>query len=422
MSHARNMLSRLPQLYRDGELVEAILAQPGTQLEILDEEAIEVQRAHWFNTALSLEEAARLAALLDLAPEPWHTLKEFRAWVHSFRDAMVERGTVTKPALQTFITEFVSRAIPGAMLPITEESWTSAPFPGRPAFVENPRRRRVESAPGAGGLQPLHQFTITQRGLDETRAAFLLTGLPGAPECVPVIANLSTGQALIFLGNIRPGERLWLRPTPEGFMEARLEDRDVTERLRSLSNLTPGQPWAPADVEKPARAFRLPRGANDLWFLPVAHFNEPGLDRFLFALADLLLQQGSFDESRFDHALFRQEPAVLLRVTWIETEPASFEIQLPGESLGHAPAQLNTAEEQRERVRFSLEASVRRLKAAGVRSAVPLRAHTETQGQMDRLAAVLPLVVREIAPTGVDALPEAGGLFSVTEFENSTFR
>jgi hypothetical protein len=35
---------------------------------------------------------------------------------------------------------------------------------------------------------------------------------------------------------------------------------------------------------------------------------------------------------------------------------------------------------------------------------------------------VLPLVVREPGPTGADRLPDAGGLWEVTDFDESTFR
>src|ERR1044071_5189613 len=97
------MLSRLPQLYRDGELVRDTLELPALQIEIFDQYAREVQRAHWFDTTLELEEAARLAALLDIAPEPWQTLGTFRAWVRALRDARLLYGAVTPRALQTFV-------------------------------------------------------------------------------------------------------------------------------------------------------------------------------------------------------------------------------------------------------------------------------------------------------------------------------
>jgi hypothetical protein len=53
---------------------------------------------------------------------------------------------------------------------------------------------------------------------------------------------------------------------------------------------------------------------------------------------------------------------------------------------------------------------------------VRLRPFTETQRQSDFLTAHTPLRHSEIGPTGADALPDPGGLFGVTRYENSTFR
>lgn len=424
MGHTEDMLNRLPHLYRDGELLRQILALPAVQLEILDEDRIEVQRSHGFDAVLELEDAAKLAAILDFKPEPWQTLPEFRAWVHTLRDAMLERGAVTKAALQEFVTDYVQLYQTAVKItsvpPLTE--WRNTSSTRHPGFVENPLQRREEKAPSIGGIEPLHQFQIEQRGLNETVAGFLLVGLPTAPESVPVIANLASGQALIFLGNIPPGTRLWLRPTAEGGMQAILEGEDVSDRLRSISGLMPGTPWNPSQVEQPARAITLKRGKNDLWFLPVAHFDTLGLDRFLLALADLLLAQGRYDQTQFDHALFYQEAAVMLHLTWLETQPASFEIHLPAGALLNRRNELAASLQERDRLEFSLNQAVQTLKAAGVEGKVILEPFREVQQQGDRLYSVLPPTFREIAPTGADRLPNAGGVFEVTSFEDSTYR
>jgi hypothetical protein len=175
-------------------------------------------------------------------------------------------------------------------------------------------------------------------------------------------------------------------------------------------------------VEQPAQALILQRGKNDLWFLPVAHFDQLGLDRFLLALADLMLRQGRYDETEFDHALFYQDPAVMLRVTWIETRPASFEIHLPAGSLLSSQNTLEQSIEDRDHLGFSLNQAVQNLKAAGVEGSVQMRPFAEIQGQMDHLTAVLPLTHREVGPTGADRLPNAGAIFEVTDFDDSTFR
>jgi hypothetical protein len=235
----------------------------------------------------------------------------------------------------------------------------------------------------------------------------------------------------VFLGAVPVGQRLWIRALDGGSVEASLEGRDVTDRLRTIPVLSPGTPWdEPVDGNwPPAKALRLVRGENDLWFLPVAHFDELGLDRFLLALPDLLLQQGRFDETSFDRSLFYQDPALVLRVSWIETEPASFEIHLPaGGLLGRVHEGETTelararAQADRDHLALSLGDGAQKLKAAGVRASVELDSFSETQRQLDVLRAVMPIVQREVGPSGADRIREAGGVFEVTAFDDSIFR
>jgi ABC-type amino acid transport substrate-binding protein len=159
-----------------------------------------------------------------------------------------------------------------------------------------------------------------------------------------------------------------------------------------------------------------------LWFLPVAHYDMLGLDRFLLALADLALEQGRWDEAILDHAVFYQDAAVNLAASWIESEPASFAVRVPTQSVRRSPLASGTAEEERERLRGAIDLGIKRLKAAGVRSTVQARAFTEVQGQADFLTNVLPLTIKEAGSTGGDSMPEAGGLFDVTGYSDSTFR
>jgi hypothetical protein len=57
-----------------------------------------------------------------------------------------------------------------------------------------------------------------------------------------------------------------------------------------------------------------------------------------------------------------------------------------------------------------------------VRAELALRDFRETQRMGDALVAIQPLVRREIGPTGADAMPDAGGVFGVTTFDDSTYR
>jgi hypothetical protein len=291
-----------------------------------------------------------------------------------------------------------------------------------PVMLDTPPRRQYQRIPLAGGLQPLQSFDLTNAGLDDSRLGLLLTGLPQGPEAVPLVVNVTTGEGLLFLGEVPPGQRLWLRPHPDGTVTAELEKRDVTAQLRSIVNLQPGVPWSPEQLRSPALALTLRSGLNQLWFLPVAHYDQRGLDRFLLALPDLLLRQGYYDEVKFDQALFYQEPAIALQATWVETQPARFSVHLPAATLTHPPGAVQAAIASYEELQASLNQGVAKLKPAGVAASVEFRVFSEIQAQADYMTGVSPLQLQEVGPTGSDRLLEAGGLFSVTEFDDSTFR
>ena len=424
MTHLSEMLSRLPILYRDGALVAEALRIPSLGLDILDEDGVEVQRAHWFDSALELDEAARLAAVLDIPLESWQNLAEYRAWVHALRDAMLQYGAVTVEALENFIRQYARQYQASAQIVAVPqlERWTDKPSTVDPALIENVPVRRFQRIPDLGGVEPLWQFSFDNKGLDPAYLDILMVGLFSGPESVPTLINITTGEALLFLGNVPPGQRLWIDGLSDGGVRAHLERTDVSASLRSVTGVIPGTPWENAQVQTPARALTLAQGRNDLWFLPLAHYDALGLDRFLLALADLAMQQGRYDTATFDHALFYQDPAVSLHVSWVETQPASFRIALPGGALRTATGRTATGVASREELQTSLDVAVNKLRAVGVASTVHIEPFGALQPMTDYLTAVLPITVREAAPMGADQLPDAGGVFGVTPFDESTFR
>lgn len=420
MSRAGAMRERLPALYRDGELVRGVLDQPAIQIEIVDEDAIEVQRAHLFDAALDLDEVVRLAGVLDITPESWDDRDTFRAWVHALRDGLLEHGAVTVAAITSFADDYVrrfQRAVRAEMISL-DGPWETDPRTGR-ALVENPPSPRVQPL---AAIEPLQQTTIFNGGLDRSGLSLLLVGLPSGPEVVPLIANLTTGEALAYRGTIPRGARLWLRAEAGGTATARLEGADVTDRLVSIANVVPGDPWTLADEAAPARALHVDPGSNAIWVLPVARFDLPGLDRALLALADLDLQVGRYDGTRFDHALFELEPAVAGWAAWREAMPAAFDVRLPAGAMTHAPGALDGAAADRAALARGLDRGVGTLRAVGVRHRVSLDVFAEHQPQRDVIAGRLPRTLAEVGPTGADALPDKGGLWQVTDFDESKFR
>ncbi len=413
MKRIDDMASRLPLLYREGPLVTGLLSQPAQQIEIAVEDALEVQRAHFFGDALDFDEVARLAALLDFVPEDWQTLLLFRPWVDSQRDAVIDSGGVTIDALVGFTSSYM-RAFAAA----TGNGYAS----NDPTLVEFPTRRRYARPEVTHDTVPLSRFTITNRGLDASWLSLLYTGLEAGPESMPLLVNLATGDGLLYRGDVAPGQRLWILAGADGSVTAQLERDDVSARLVSISGIVPGSPWSPPQIHTPATALPLLRGENPFWFLPVAHYDERGLDRFLLALADLALACGRWDSATLDHAVFFMEPAVNLRMTWLEAEPASIELGVHVESVLRPPLLPGSADDARDGIVFALDEGVRRLKAAGVRSTVRGLSFSEVQGMTDFITGVLPLRFEEGGSSGGDRLPDKGGQFGVTSFGDSTFR
>jgi hypothetical protein len=343
--------------------------------------------------------------------------------------------------LQNFVAEYLTgyqQTVGTSFMPTvtlrqaSDIIWSSSYAVDTPSFVENPPIRRFQRATSPGGIEPLQQFQIVNKGLDNSEASFLLVGLETGPESVPVIVNLTTGEALIYDGSIGTGQRLWINPDGAGGVQATLERQDVSAKIRSVAGLVPGTPWAATQISSPAKPITIPRGTNDFWYLPVAHYNDPGLDRVLLSFPDLTVTDGRYDSADFDHAIFYLEPAAILTVSWLETQPATVDIALPG-GLMYSPASasadpsavaadLQRQVGERDLLETSLNKGVNRLKAAGVVATVELMPFRERQGSNEYLTSLQPVVVRERAPTGADALVNKGGLFGVTDFDDSTFR
>jgi len=111
-----------------------------------------------------------------------------------------------------------------------------------------------------------------------------------------------------------------------------------------------------------------------------------------------------------------------MRLTWLETEPASIDLQVHTESVYRAVPSPSSAIEARDQIAFALDDGVNRLRAAGVRSTVTALAFSELQPASDFMTGVLPLTVREGGSGGADQLIDNGGLFGKTSWGDSVFQ
>ncbi len=429
MSHAKNIRERLPTLYREGANLERLLSVWALPLEELDQQMRDVQRSHFFNQCVSLDDATKLGEILDIPHEDWQSLREYRLWVHSLRDARLKAGAVTREGIRLFVHQYMEgfQRLKGVRIapPATEFSPTASD--SIPSLVENPPVYRYMRGPTDKGLAPLDRFKVTNNGLTATPIDWILTSFgEEAPEAAPFIMNLTTGNALVFLGAIPTGQRLWIwseKKEDDSFsVKAELEGLDVTDKLRFIEGLVPGDASTAVPAAGDTQPLMLDRGVNEFWFMPLAHYDVPGLDRALFALADLDLKQGVWDETLFDKALFVQQAALTLQMLWVETAPATFSVELPAATMLSEAGELEESLADRERLESSLAEALTRLSAAGVQSGVRLRPNKDQQRMRERLARVLPQTIKERGSIGSDDLPDSGGAFGVTDFDDSVFR
>jgi len=424
----------LPTLYAEGEHVRGFAGTWGTVLDGYDEATAIVQRAHWFDATPDLAEAAALAGLLDIAVEDFHAdLREYRAWVHALVDGAVAVGLVTREAIRVVVDRYGSGFQDAAGIDMfgALRAWPTPEEAGDgrlPELRENPWETRFLRLPETGGWEPLARLTVTNGGLDPAPSAVVLTGTEQGGEYAPLLANRTTGHTIVWRGAIRVGQRLVIAPAAEDRtrLRATLEGVDVSDRLDVYPHLRAAAPddayaadrLGAKDPALPA-AFLAP-GDNEMWFLPLAHFDTPGLSRFLLALADDALRTGRFDQTLYDESLFAQPPRVAASVAWVEAVPASIELVLPGQALLTLPVDTEEGFAARERLAVGLGSALDRCAAAGVATAVVLARHHDAQPSADRLVMTMPATYREVGPVGGDRLVNSEGTFSVTAFDDST--
>lgn len=432
MGRRADLLNRLPDLYREGEMVGRLGAVYGNQFEMLDETARDVRRSHFFSQCLDLEDAAMLGALLDIAPEPFQGLTEYRGWVNGLRGARLKAGSVTREGIRLFTQRYLDAFQAGNRIQVTPITGTLAfeESDDAPALIENPPVAQFVRGPGVDGITPLDQFPLTNNGLDPVPLGMVLTarGAEGG-EFAPMIANLTTGEALVYLGRLEAGKRLFLIPveTEDGYaLQARVENDDVTDQMRLIDPLEPGQADSAVAAAGPLRPLMLNRGENTLWFLPLAHYDVPGLDRALFALAGEGMKQGRWDQTTFyderDHSgsIFVQPAQASLQVAWAETAPATIELRIPTGIMRSDEGQIDAALEDRENLATALDIALTQLSAAGVQATATLARKREHQPMHDSLRFVTPTTFTVGGSTGADSIPDADARYGITKLDDST--
>jgi hypothetical protein len=437
LERLQNLLP-IPYAVAGDAVLTGLLNVFAVEMEVYQEDLDRLRQSHWIRTAYRLEDAAKLAALVGIAPLSWENLDTFRERLLPLVAARLQ-GALGPREIERFVYDYLINCervldclfIPGLQSMSFEDAYH--PPVDRPLFrplalEENPRVERTSATLKArGGQVPcLFRWQEVNRGLEETAPTFKISGLFGGRTSVPVLFNLSTAEMVGYAGTLRFGDLLTIAPGADpvqpGLAQALLNGKDVTPRLFSLRNATLGRPWETSQLDEKPRLPHLARGANDWIFLAVGLYDLKGLNNFFFALAEARLLEGVFDSTFFDQALFPSGPLAQVEMAWEEREPASFEVQVP-RFLVAEPRFLARQPEGHpyELVAQALEASIQDLHAAGVKAEVRLIPFRETQEQAVRVQLPWVWLEPEKGPAGTRDTLDTGGLFGESPLGGSRF-
>lgn len=441
MNYLPRILDSLPPPYtQEGDSVLAgIVNLAALELEALQEDLDRMRQTHWIQTAYRLQDAARLGALLNIAPLSWEGLDLYRQRVLALVVARLH-GALGPRQIREFTYDYLQGCervldatfVPGLQAVSVEEAFQT--HEKRPLFrplrlEECPRRRRTSRALAdrAGRVPYLYRWSESNKGLDDTVAEFYVGGLLQNRTVVPVLVNLTTGDLIGYAGRIPFGQTLCVtRADADGALndralQATLDGFEVTGRMFSVGNFQLGVPFARSQFEPKPLLPRIARGVNDWIFLSVGLYDIRGLDRFFFSMAGKDLHEAVFDETGFDTSLFPSGPVAHLELQWMETEPACFEVHVPRYIVIEPQAAADGPERPFREVADGLVASITDLRAAGVKAAVLFDPFGETQRQ--KVIARLPWKVLdpETGPSGETRALDLGARFGESPLDQTRF-
>jgi hypothetical protein len=441
MSHLSRMLDLLPPPYtvEPDSVLSGLLEVVGLEMDVFQEDLQRYQQSHWVGTVYRLQDLEKIGALMGIARLPWEEFPVYRERLLALVVAL-RQGATGRRQLQQFAFDYLSNVervlesiyLPGLRLCATIEDAYATPdghpqLRGHPQFrplelVENPHRECTSNTLRANNGKAPYLFRWEEQngGLDDTTAEFIVTGmLPGTS--VPILVNQDTGDLIGYKGRLRFGQTLEIRRKSADGADraavATLDGRDATKALFSAHGFQLGVPLAADKLDAAPRLPALVRGRNRWIFLAIGVYDVPGLNRFFFAMPDDELREGVFDETRFDHALFPSGTVAQLRMDWVETEPASFELRVPRYVV------INSGETGpwHEEVADALRAAIARLHAAGVRAQVRFVPFVEKQPQQTRFWIAAKVLDPETGPAGERDVVTFGGRFGESGLGDSRF-
>lgn len=439
MNRLDAMRDRLPPVLNteEGTILRSVLALIAGKLAEFDEDMDRVRRSHWVDTAFDMVDLVKIGALFQVLPADWETESLYRARLKAVVAARL-RGAVTRDVLEFVLLVILegARTALGSRygdLPVAAGTGTPVFHTGpdgpadRPAFIEFPvrRRRPVSLADGAAAVRPLTKIPLQNHGLFPAPLRGAIRGMAGGRTLVPLIANLTNGDVLVYRGGIACGQTLLMGVAADGGLIATLDGADVTADMISARGFVPGEPFTPLAPDPDPRPVMLEHGENSLWVFPLALFDAPSLGSAVLGMPSADTGHGRWaggdaETPPFGKALFEQPPAMSLDLFWDERAPATFRFMIPAGIVRRPTGSATDAATERDRLIGLMQQTVAGLRAAGVDGQVLARPLSETQRQADRVRVLDPTRFRDTQLQDV-RLTALSALFDLSATDGARF-
>lgn len=422
-----------PYSITDDAIVTSILNVIALELDAAAEDLDRVRQSHWIETAYRLIDVEKIGALFGIKRLGWESRDLYRDRLLA-RIVAGRNGAIGPQDIRQFVYSYIVRAeqvlsvtlVPGLQTLSAAEAY--APPPGRERFaplrlIENPPIRRVSQTLAArnGRVNQFFRWRDTNRGLDDAWPTIRIAGGANGLTVGPVLLNTSTGDLLGYRSRLKLGQALTISiatgKAPQA--HATIDDTDVSAALFSISGYQMGKPLDGTVI--PAQMLRVTRGANDWVFFLLGEYDLRGLDSFGFGMPANEMEEGVFNESSFDQALFPAGTKAQISMSWDETEPAAFVMEVPRRVVIESTATMDDNETAHGAVEAALRSSIERLHSAGVQSSVEFSPFTERQAQSARGRLLAIKIPAEAGPAGRNDTVIRGGRYGDSALGGTRF-
>ena len=296
---AERISGRLPHFYTSwdpGSSVAAFVTAMGTRSDEAEKELVAIMRDHWVDMAHA-GDLDRLGAIYSIRRQENEPDREYR---NRLKTAIISyKGGGTMSAIQMLVR--IALKLPQN-------------YPVK--IVENPPAMQKRSWKTSAG----REWDVNPHSVRASVPAVTLSvETEKARVTNPTLTNVTTGESIMFSGDIGTGDVLDIR---DG--KATLNGKNCSDRLSAAT-----VPW-------------LPRKRSRWQYMESIGANV-----------------GTFDSGRFDQSVFVIDVVTSVTFEWQAHAPAMFELHLPGDLLLKAGVRL-----------ASLQDLVDSVKACGVKGVV----------------------------------------------------